>query len=404
MKLDYSYLIVIFLLILAGFIAIYSSTYRIDTELVRNNFYKQLVWFFVGVICVLVIVYLPLKFFYHFAFFFYGISIILLALVLFIGKDTGGSSRWISIKYFNNIAFQPSEFAKISTVILLGRFLSSKKVNLSSLKDILITLTIVLIPLLLIIKEPDLSTAFVFIALLIPVLIWNNIPINYILFFSFLLISVLVIAILNLYFLIGWVFLVSLMTYLWQRKLILVSVVLILNLGVGILTPVLWNGLESYQKQRIKAFIDPGKDPKGAGYQVLQSQTAIGSGGITGKGFLKGTQTQLRFLPAQHTDFVFSVIGEEFGFLGVCSILVLFLIFILKGINFALSARSKFGEVIAIGFTSIFLFQIFVNIGMNVGIMPVTGLPLPLMSYGGSSFLSTMLMIGLLINVSMKKK
>jgi len=404
MRVDYSLIITVFLLILSGLIVIYSSTHGFETESTNKDFYKQLVWFFIGAVLVLIVVYLPLKFFFQFSYILYGLSLFFLILVLFIGPRTSGSTRWIIIKGLYNIGFQPSEFAKISTVILLARFLSLKKVSLSNLKDIIISILIVAIPILLILKEPDLSTGMVFVAFLVPVLIWEGFPFSAVLFVSILFISMLIIAIFNIYVLIGWICLISLFLFLWKRKIVLISAVIIMNLGIGVLTPIIWNKLEIYQQNRIKSFVNPNLDPRGAGYQVLQSQTAIGSGGITGKGFLKGTQTQLRFLPAQQTDFVFSVIGEEFGFIGVFCVLILFVIFLIKGINIALSAKTKFGEIIAIGFISIFVFQIFVNIGMTVGIMPVTGLPLPLISYGGSSLLSNMIMIGLLMNISMKKK
>jgi len=388
---------------MAGLMVIYSSTHGAESESGNRDFIKQLIWVLIGFSFALIVASLPLKFFYQFAYIFYGISFVLLILVLFIGPRTSGSTRWIVLKSFHNIGFQPSEFAKISTVILLARFLSSKKVSLRNLKDMVISVLIVFVPLALILKEPDLSTGMVFVAFLMPIMIWNGFPLSILFFTGILFISMLITALFNFYVLLAWVLIISFILFLWKRKIVLVTAVLIMNIGIGILTPMLWTNLESYQQNRIKAFVNPGLDPRGAGYQVLQSQTAIGSGGITGKGFLKGTQTQLRFLPAQQTDFVFSVIGEEFGFIGVTCILTLFFIFIIKGINITLSAKSKFGELIAIGFVSIFLFQIFVNIGMTIGIMPVTGLPLSLLSYGGSSFVSNLIMIGLLINVSLKK-
>ncbi|MBD3289390.1 rod shape-determining protein RodA, partial [candidate division KSB1 bacterium] len=178
---------------------------------------------------------------------------------------------------------------------------------------------------------------------------------------------------------------------------------MILNISVGIITPFLWGKLHSYQQHRILTFLGLELDPQGAGYQVIQSKVAIGSGGFWGKGFLEGTQTQLRFLPAQHTDFVFSVIGEEFGFIGVLFILFLFLILLRRGIFIASVARNKFASLLCIGSVTIIAFHMFVTIGMTVGIMPVTGIPLPFISYGGSSLITSMVLIGFIINTSIRR-
>jgi rod shape determining protein RodA len=193
-----------------------------------------------------------------------------------------------------------------------------------------------------------------------------------------------------------------LLLYYLRPRLIFGAFMILLNLGVGIVTPLIWNRLHDYQKLRILTFLDPGRDPQGAGYQILQSKIAIGSGGIGGKGFLQGSQTKLAFLPMQHTDFIFTVVGEEFGLIGALVILTLFGFLIVRGILIAKKARNTFASFTALGITTIFAFQMLVNIGMVIGIMPVTGLPLPFLSYGGSSMLLSWISIGLLLAICYK--
>jgi rod shape determining protein RodA len=187
-----------------------------------------------------------------------------------------------------------------------------------------------------------------------------------------------------------------------RLRLWTVVLVVIVNLAVGIATPHVWNHLESYQRQRIATFLDPSADPYGAGYQIIQSKIAIGSGGVAGKGFMHGTQKGLEFLPEQHTDFIFSVVGEETGFLGSAFVTVLYMVLILRGVRIARRARNRFGSLLAIGLTAVFLYHVLVNVCMTVGLAPVTGLPLPLLSYGGTSLLTSFLQIGLIQNVAMR--
>ena len=187
------------------------------------------------------------------------------------------------------------------------------------------------------------------------------------------------------------------------KKPIILVAVFLLNIFVGIITPYLWNQLRPYQQQRILTFINPEQDPKGAGYQIIQSQVAIGSGGLWGKGYMNGTQTHLRFLPAQHTDFIFSVIGEEFGFVGVSAILLLFMLLIIRLIAIAGAIRQSFESMVVIGIATIILFHVMINIGMTIGMTPVTGLPLPFLSYGGSSLMANLIMMGIILNISRTK-
>ena len=183
-----------------------------------------------------------------------------------------------------------------------------------------------------------------------------------------------------------------------RPRFLATAAIFLLNFAVGIGTPILWRGLHEYQQKRIMVFLNPGRDPLGAGYQVIQSKVALGSGGAWGKGFLHGTQTKLAFLPAQHTDFVFSSFGEQFGFWGSLVLLALLLALILRGVKIAYMARNKFAGLMAMGATAVILFHVVVNVGVSLGIMPVTVLPLPFMSYGGSSLITNMILVGLLLN------
>jgi len=280
----------------------------------------------------------------------------LLLAVLVLAKDVKGAGRWIDLGFFR---LQPSEFAKILIIITLANYLANSMGELEKLTDLFPLLLHVGIPMLLIMLQPDLGTALVFVAILMGMMFVAGIKI--------------------------------------QHLLALVMA------GIGSL-PLFWHFLKDYQKNRLLVFLDPNVDPTGAGYHVIQSIIAIGSGRLTGQGLFAGPQNQLNFLPEQHTDFIFSVVGEEMGFLGASLLLLLYFILIYRGIQIALHARDMLGTLLAVGVVSMLTFQILVNVGMTIGIMPVTGIPLPLFSYGGSSLLSTLLGIGLLLNVGMRRQ
>jgi rod shape determining protein RodA len=256
---------------------------------------------------------------------------------------------------------------------------------------------IALLPALLILRQPDLGTSLVFFAILIFMLFWSGVPILYL----FLIVSPFISLICAFHW-VAWALFFLLVVFLLYRLRLnfLLSVgFLLCNLTFGMITPLVWNRLHDYQKDRIIIFLDPGRDPQGAGYQIIQSKVAIGSGGILGKGYLQGTQTKLAFLPHQHTDFVFSVLAEEFGLLGALVLLGLFSFLIIKGTIIARKTRNAFSSNVALGITSIFAFQMLVNIGMTVGFLPVTGLTLPFVSYGGSSLLLSWILVGVLLAI-----
>ena len=250
-------------------------------------------------------------------------------------------------------------------------------------------------------RQPDLGTSLVFLAISVPILFWAGL--NW--FYLFLILTPVFTVVLsfNFYaFLIWMLFIVAILIY-SRRKLYILISVFIFHILIGLITPVLWGQLRPYQKQRILTFTNPELDPRGAGYQIIQSKVAIGSGGIWGKGLLNGTQTQLKFLPAQHTDFIFSVIGEELGLFGVGIILSIFALLLLYLLYLATSVKSSFSTMVIVGICTILFFHIFVNIGMTIGLAPITGLPLPFISYGGSFLLVMMLMMGVVLNFSLNR-
>ncbi|RMI04823.1 MAG: rod shape-determining protein RodA [Calditrichaeota bacterium] len=382
-------------LLAMGLVAIYSITQSLlQSGSQANYFISQIQWITMGLVVMLATAFLfPHRFFFLTAYLLYGGAIVLLILVYFWGSTGYGATRWLRI---GGIGFQPSEFAKVATVLAVARYLSDRRLDINHWKTFIIAATIILVPFVLIARQPDLGTALVFAVLALPIIFWaglkpENLPLfifpGLVMAASFNRYAFGAVMVLLLIYLIYWE------TGFWWKVLHLG-----LNVGVGLLTPAIWNHLKDYQKQRILTFLNPEADPLGAGYQIIQSKVAIGSGGFFGKGFLHGSQTQLRFLPEQHTDFIFAVIGEEFGFFGVLIGLLLFAVLLCRIVYDANMFKNRFNSIAAIGFATILGFHMFVNVGMTVGLFPVTGLPLPFISYGGSAMLTNMWMIGLLLN------
>ncbi|MDZ7332175.1 MAG: rod shape-determining protein RodA [candidate division KSB1 bacterium] len=394
---DYAFFLAVLLLCIIGLIAIYSASYQAESPALKDNFAKQLVWLMLGLILMGIIIILPVRFFWSLAYVLYFLTIFLLILTLVINRGNP-VARWLPIGSFQ---FQPSELAKISVVIFLARYLAEEKRDLNKFKDILIAFVIVLVPALLIVNQPDLGTSLVFFAIVLPILFWAGLPSFYL--FIILTPFITMISSFNFYTYFLAMALIIVVLLLFKRKILLSSLVIIANIVMGIITPMLWNQMREYQRHRILTFLGLEMDPKGLSYQVIQSKVAIGSGGFWGKGILKGTQTQLRFLPEQHTDFVFSVVGEELGFIGSSIVLILFLFLLLRAIYIAAKVRNKFSGLMVIGATAVLGFHIIINIGMTVGMMPVTGLPLPFLSYGGSFLLVSMSFVGIIINASIRR-
>ena len=393
-KIDIVLLISVLGLLVMGLLALYSSSSTVITEGYGTNyFFKQLVWIGIGLVIMTIIIFLPNKLIYESAYILYGISIFLLVVVIFFGSVGQGAERWLRL---GPLYIQPSEIAKLTTILAVARFISQDKINLNTFKDFMIASSFILVPFIFIVRQPDLGTAMVFGAIALPMFYWAGLKGSNVL----LILMPFLIMLASFQFYAFLILMIILVLYLaYSRKSKTVSVVNFLaNISMGLLTPVLWNHLKEYQRNRIKIFLNPEADPRGAGYQIIQSKVAIGSGGFTGKGFLQGSQTQLRFLPEQHTDFIFAVIGEEFGFIGVVIGLVLFFVFLMRGIFIATIVKSRFNSIVAVGIVTVIAFHVVVNIGMTIGLFPVTGLPLPFLSYGGSALLTNMVMAGILLN------
>ena len=388
--LDIGLLLAICLCIGVGITAIYSASYNWDLGLAGSIYEKQIIWALLGVTVMVITMVIPLKLFYALAYVLYGLTIALLILVLELGDR-----RWFNI---GPIHIQPSELAKITTVLVIARFLAYRSRDLTRVRAYIPPLLFVLVPILLVFKQPDLGTALVFSILILPMFFWAGArPVH-----LFFLISPALTLICAFHpWMLAAILVILIGSLFYERpRLFTASILLLVNLAVAVIAPYMWeNKLHNYQKRRILTFLDPNMDKLGAGYQVIQSKIAIGSGGLKGKGFLEGTQTKLAFLPEQHTDFIFSVICEEFGFLGAVLVLALFVFILWRALSIAVQTKSRFASLTAIGLATILLFHIFVNIGMTIGIMPVTGLPLPFLSYGGSTLITNMILVGLLLNI-----
>ena len=306
-----------------------------------------------------------------------------------LGVNEYGARRWFRAGFFR---FQPSEFAKLTLIAVMARFLSGKRVDLSRLPTLGVAVGLITVPMLLVLKEPDLGTAGAFPGLALPMLIWAGVP----RIVLFLLVSPLVTLALLHHWMIWVLFLALSALIFWRGRLswALLVVFLVLQGGLHFVAPVVLGHMQPYQQARITTFLNPEADPSGAGYQVLQSKIAIGSGRIVGRGFLKGTQSALAFLPQQHTDFIFSVLGEEWGFVGSVVVVLLFGLLVLRSFHMARQCRSPFASFVLVGVGGLIFYHAVLNIAMTMGLFPVTGLPLPLVSYGGSFLLTVMAGLG----------
>jgi rod shape determining protein RodA len=387
----------VILLLIMGALSVYSATYDAGAS---KYFYRQLVWMGIGLMLMFVVMMIPFRSLQLLSYPIYVISLIGLIVVLIIGKTVAGSTSWLGVKGFG---LQPSELVKATTILAMASYLSGPRVNLHRLSDVMKTASFAIIPVVLILLEPDMGTAIIYIGTVMMVLLWAGISS----FFVIAVVAPIVAAIAALYgttpFLI--VVIITLITLLLLRENRFFSAISFsLTVLVGISVQVIFGKLAPHQQKRILIFMNPDADPLGAGYNVMQSKIAIGSGGLFGKGYLHGTQTQLNFLPAQWTDFIFCVPSEEFGFLGALFIICLLTILLLRGVYIAKTAKNKYASLVAIGATSTFLVHTIINVGMSMGIFPVIGVPLPFLSYGGSNLLTNLIMAGLLLNMYANRK
>jgi len=379
-----------------GVMGIYSSTFA---DFGSRYAVRQVIWVCLGLGSMLVMASVKTRTLSALAPLVYLGVILLLVLVLVIGKGPQGTRRWFDLGFFQ---FQPSELAKMATLLMLSRYLSEKKNLGDSIRSILFVFAIVGVPAALILYEPDLGTSLVIAFLAFPMLYAAGLDPLYLL----LLLSPLVGVVCSVEILAWGIFvgLLMLLILLGRFKTSLVTLVIGVNFLLYSLAPRLWEGLAPYQKDRVMAFLHPQSYKHGAGFQIIQSKIAIGSGGLAGKGFLEGTQKALGLVPAQHTDFVFSVVGEELGLLGSLVVLLLLFLVVSRVLRVAGGASHRFSIYLCFGFASLLVMQTFINIGMTLGLTPVTGLPLPFVSYGGSQTIVFWAMIGTVLAAHASRK
>ncbi|MFH1135999.1 MAG: rod shape-determining protein RodA [Pseudomonadota bacterium] len=352
---DWIFLCLVLALATLGIVNLYSASSGFQAG-GTPVYMKQLYWFLMGMAFLGVI----LLFDYHVlcdsAYMIYGFGVLLLVFVMIFGLTSSGAQRWIDLGVFR---LQPSELIKVFVIIALAKYFARREYPTGlSFSDLIGPTLFVGLPFLLILKQPDLGTALHLALSSLPLLLLMRV-----------------------------------------RRTVLLAICG----GLAAAAPFAWFSLKAYQKQRIFTFLNPENDPLGAGYHIIQSKIAVGSGQFWGKGYMKGTQSQLRFLPEQHTDFAFSVFAEEWGFVGSIVLLILFLLLILTALQIVRRSQDRFGALLALGLTALIFWQVLINVSMVTGLMPVVGIPLPFISYGGSSLITTMLAVGLLLNISMRR-
>jgi len=385
----------LFLVIISGFLI-----KSIQEGSVLSNYSSHIITGFLGYFLAYLISFIPLERVKNYLIPFYFSTLFSLFLIYFVGISVSGAQRWLNLGI---LSFQPSEVAKLSTVLTLGLVLNKKVI--SRIKDLLLPLIVVICPWLLIFFQPDLGTSLVLLVLTGVMLYWSGMPIEWIMIFVFCIAtSILYLTLPSV--LIFWIPFMGYLAFRSSKKKIIFSLLTIfLHLLVAKLTPLMWEyGLKDYQKDRLVLFLDPNRDPLGGGYHLLQSKIAVGSGGLFGTGLLQGKLTNLQFIPEQHTDFIFSALGEELGFLGCAIVLFLFFFLINKLINIAKNARSDFESLVVIGIAATFLFQIIINLFMTIGLGPVTGIPLPFMSYGRTALVTNFISIGFVLSIMKRSR
>jgi rod shape determining protein RodA len=351
-NLDWGIILTTSALLVLGLMSVYSSTSAAGTSI----FYRQLLWVGIGALFLIAAFVVDYRNLMHFAWPLYGLVVLSLALVLLAGREISGARRWIAL---GPLRMQPSELMKIFVIVWLAYWSEKNRhILVYGMRELLFPAAVTALPVVLILLQPDLGTAGI---------------VSFIACAMFLMLGI--------------------------RR----STLLTLAGGALAGLPVLWLVLKDYQKMRILTFLDPSRDPLGSGYHAIQSKIAVGSGGLLGKGYLHGTQTQLNFLPEHHTDFIFSVLAEEWGFAGSIVLLALYLVLITKIMEVGLKAKDRFGALLCFGIAAYFTFHVFINVSMAVGIFPVVGVPLPFISYGGTFMLINLVCIGLVLNVAWRR-
>lgn len=393
-------------LIAVGLVAIYSATQgpvaQFLPDYIQVNFAKQLIAFGIAILIIIGAQFVAPRTFKEGSYIFYGFCLILMVLTLFFGKEVNGARSWLDIGPMN---FQVSELMKVATVLAVANYLTSQRnISAENLRYALTAVILIAVPAILVVLQNDAGTAMVFFGLIPVMLFWSGLPYGVSLF----MISPAIIGyltIINWYWGLLAAIILTFAIFFIQRRnwLTFASFVFGIMVIIGIQVA-LTEVLQPHQRARIEAFTNPSFDPQGAGWNVIQAKTAIGSGGLYGKGFMEGTQTQLRFLPEQWTDFIFCVIGEEFGFIGASFVTLLFMALILKLLNSAGGHKHPFAQMVIVGVTTIFFIHFFINVGSATGLLPVIGVPLPFVSYGGSALLTNTLMLAICLNLDFYKR
>ena len=388
MKFDFSLFVLALLLSLIGVVVIYTATYGTTLS---SLYLRQSAFLLIGIGLMFFLWRIPVRVHDGFAYVYYLIIIALLGIALLQG---GKVHRWIRL---GPATFQPSEFSKLVMVFVLARWLRDNSKTVNSIKTIVGAFALIVVPFFLVIKEPDLGTGIVFVVLVFVMLYAAGVrP-----FYLFVMLTPLL-AMVSAVHWVAWAIYMAVLIFVMVRSRVtpgLFIAVLVIAIFVGASTPYVWSRLHPYQRERIMVFLNPHYDPFGAGYQLIQSKIAIGSGGVLGKGILQGTQTKLEFLPARHSDFVFAVLGEQFGFVGGVVVLFLFYLLIKRILDISRNARTPYGSMVAMGVAGIIEFQVIINIAMTLGLAPITGIPLPFISAGGSSLITFWAMLGVLQNI-----
>ena len=384
---------VTFLLFFIGLVGLSSIAIHQDGTIQSSSFLKQIYFFFPGFILCIIMFYLPKSIYHKYSYLAYGF-IILAILVPFTGEKHAGTYRWINL---GPLGIQPSEFAKWIVVLVLARYLSDYNLDLNRFRTLIIPIIVVIVPTAIVIKQSDLGSSIIILSSLIPMIYWSRVNPYFIFLMIGPIISLLT-ASHNISFTIWGISMIGIL-YVICPNLIRGVITYFSFLLFGLFSPWIWSLLSPYQQKRILTLLNPELDPLGSAYQLIQSQTAIGSGGLFGKGWGNGTQTHLKFLPVQESDFMISVLGEEMGFGFIAVLFCLFALLIFQILKLASESNDRFSSLILIGLGTIILSHIFVNTAMAVGLIPVKGLPLPFISAGGSFLLSCFMMIGLILNM-----
>ncbi len=389
-----SILIIALFFTFTGLVTLYSIA---QNQTGITSFDRQLSYLVLAILGFITVLFISKDIIHKYIYVAYGIILVAVTIPYFI-EATAGTHRWL---HFGPLSIQPSEYAKWITILVLARYLSDHKLVVKNFSVVIVPIILVIIPTVIVLRQPDLGTAAVLMTPLLPMLYWVGARPYHL----FLLIAP-ILSVLTAFHMISfviWAVILAVVLYLYSDTILRGIITFFSNIFLGLLAPIGWNSLHAYQQKRILTFINPELDPLGAAYQIIQSQTAIGSGGFFGKGWGEGTQTHLKFLPVQESDFILSVIGEELGFVFVFLLLALFGLFIARIVFKAYQCDDRFSGLVLIGIASVFLAHVFVNSAMTIGLIPVKGLPLPFISAGGSFLLSCYIMLGLILNISTRE-